>query len=118
MGSDTLDHIADEAPKRAAAAVEKGQAALEKGQAALNEAIATAQQKIAETAKIAEKKLREQAENLRDQTKVYREIAGQQFDDAQRYVVDRVKERPVTAALAGLGVGLLLGLILSPNRDR
>jgi ElaB/YqjD/DUF883 family membrane-anchored ribosome-binding protein len=111
MATDTLDHTADEAPRRASAAVEKGQAAL-------NEAIATAQQKIAETAKVAEKKLREQAEILRDQTKVYRENAGQQFDDAQRYVVDRVKERPVTAALAGLGVGLLLGLILSPNRDR
>jgi len=119
MASDTLDHVKEEAPKMAAAAVEKGQAALEKGQAALNEAIATAQQKIAETAKIAEKKLREQAESLLVQTKPYRENASQQFDDAQRYVVDKVKERPVTAALAGLGVGLLLGLILSnPNRDR
>jgi ElaB/YqjD/DUF883 family membrane-anchored ribosome-binding protein len=116
--TNTLDHVTEEAPKRAAAAVEKGQAALEKGQATLNEAIATAQQKIAESAKIAEKKLREQAEILRDQTKVYRENASQQFDEAQRYVVDRVKERPVTAALAGLGVGLLLGLMLSPNRDR
>ena len=34
-------------------------------------------------------------------------------DDAQRYVVERVKERPVTAALAGLGLGFLLGVLLS-----
>ncbi len=35
----------------------------------------------------------------------------------QRYVVERVKERPVTATLAGLGVGLLLGLLLA-NRSQ
>ena len=110
MPTDTLDHATKEATAAAASAAAKGQAAL-------NEAIATAQQKIVETAKIAEKKLREQAEALRVNTQAYRENAGQQLDDAQRYVVDKVKERPVTAALAGLGVGLLLGLLLS-NRDR
>jgi ElaB/YqjD/DUF883 family membrane-anchored ribosome-binding protein len=38
-------------------------------------------------------------------------------DEAQRYVVERVKERPVTATLAGIGVGLLLGLLLA-NRSQ
>lgn len=111
MATDTLDQRIEESGNSAASAVDKGQKAL-------NDALATAQQKINETAKIAEKALREGAENLRVQTKVYRENAGQQLDDAQRYVVDKVKERPVTAALAGLGVGLVLGLLLSPNRDR
>lgn len=118
MSTDTLDHATKEATAAAASAIDKGQAALDKGQAALNEALATAQQKIAETAKVAEKALREGAEALRVQTKAYRDNAGEQFDEAQRYVVDRVKERPVTAALTGLGIGLLIGMLLSSNRDR
>ena len=44
--------------------------------------------------------------------------AGEQFEVAQRYVVDRVKERPVTATLAGIGVGLLIGLLLAGRGDR
>ncbi|HEY2482829.1 MAG TPA: hypothetical protein VGI30_11620 [Caulobacteraceae bacterium] len=111
MSTDTLEH----ATKETAASVAS---AIDKGQAALNEALATAQQKIAETAKVAEKALKEGAEALRVQTKAYRENASEQFDEAQRYVVDKVKERPVTAALTGLGVGLLIGLLLSSNRDR
>lgn len=109
MSTDTADQVVSKAGNSAAESIDKGQKAL-------NDALATAQQKIAETAKIAEKALREGAENLRVQSKAYRENAGQQFDDAQRYVVERVKERPVTAALSGLGVGLLLGLLLSNNR--
>jgi len=38
-------------------------------------------------------------------------------EEAQRYVMERVKERPMTATLAGLGVGVLIGLLLS-NRSR
>ncbi|HEV7158507.1 MAG TPA: hypothetical protein VGN38_09150 [Caulobacteraceae bacterium] len=109
MSTDTVDQIVNKAGNSAADSIDKGQKAL-------NEALAMAQQKIAETAKIAQKALREGAENLRTQSASYRENAGQQFDDAQRYVVERVKERPVTAALTGLGVGLLLGLLLSNNR--
>jgi ElaB/YqjD/DUF883 family membrane-anchored ribosome-binding protein len=109
MSTDTVDQTIEDARKSAASSIDKGQKAL-------NDALATAQQKIAETAKIAEKALREGAESLRVQTQAYRENAGAQFDDAQRYVVDRVKERPVTAALTGLGVGLLLGMLLSNNR--
>jgi ElaB/YqjD/DUF883 family membrane-anchored ribosome-binding protein len=52
-------------------------------------------------------------ETLRTQTRVYTDNAGQQVDEAQRYVLERVKERPLTATLTGLGVGLLLGLLLS-----
>jgi ElaB/YqjD/DUF883 family membrane-anchored ribosome-binding protein len=116
MSTDTLDHAAKETAAATKDAAAQVAAAIDKGQAALNDALNTAQQKIAETAKVAEKALRDGAEALRVQTKDYRENAGQQFDDAQRYVVDRVKERPVTAALAGLGVGLLIGLLLNSNR--
>jgi len=43
--------------------------------------------------------------------------AGQQVDEAQRYLTERVKERPMTAVLAGVGIGLVLGLLLS-NRSQ
>ena len=110
MSTDSLDQTADDIKSSTAAAAEKGQKAF-------NDAIAMAQDKIAETARVAQKALREGADNLRTQSKVYRDNASEQFDEAQRYIVDRVKERPVTAALTGLGVGLLLGLLLS-NRDK
>lgn len=110
MSADTLEHSADNAARKAAAAAEKGQQAF-------NDALAAAQQTITEAARSAERALRDGVETLRAQTKPYQEKAGQQFDEAQRFVVDRVRERPVTAALAGLGAGLLLGLLLS-HRDK
>ena len=110
MSTDTLEHPTDQAAHKAAAMAEKGQKAF-------NDALAAAQQTISDAAKSAERALREGAETLRTQTKGYRDNAGQQLDDAQRYVLERVRERPVTAALAGLGAGLLLGLLLS-NRDK
>ncbi|HXU99084.1 MAG TPA: hypothetical protein VG166_01130 [Caulobacteraceae bacterium] len=110
MSTDTLDHSVDQAASKAATASEKGQKAFA-------DALAAAQQTIADAAKAAERALRDGAETLRAQTKEYRDSAGAQLDDAQRYVLERVRERPVTAALAGLGAGLLLGLLLS-NRNR
>jgi ElaB/YqjD/DUF883 family membrane-anchored ribosome-binding protein len=106
MPTDTLDHAAKEANKAAAAATERGQKAL-------NDALNAAQQTIADAAKVAERALKEGSEALREQTRSLRENAGQQLDEAQRYVVGQVRERPVTAALAGLGVGLVAGLLLS-----
>jgi ElaB/YqjD/DUF883 family membrane-anchored ribosome-binding protein len=79
--------------------------------------LAAAQAKLTEKAKAAQEALRGQADALMERTRGYRENAGQQFNDAQDYLVERIKERPVTAALTGLGVGLILGLLLS-NRDR
>ena len=57
-------------------------------------------------------------ETVRAQSRTYTDTAGQSFDDAQKYVVERVKEKPVTATLAGLGVGLLLGFLLSSRSNR
>jgi ElaB/YqjD/DUF883 family membrane-anchored ribosome-binding protein len=42
-----------------------------------------------------------------------RPSASRALDDAQRFVVERVKARPVTALMAGLGAGVLVGLLLS-----
>lgn len=87
--------------------------AIDKGHESLNEAIELAERNIREAAKRIDKAVRDGVETIREQTAPYREQAGQQFDEAQKYLVERVKERPVTATLAGLGVGLLLGLLLA-----
>lgn len=52
-------------------------------------------------------------ETIRAQSRTYTDTAGQSIDDASKYVVERVKEKPVTATLAGLGVGVLIGFLLS-----
>jgi ElaB/YqjD/DUF883 family membrane-anchored ribosome-binding protein len=119
MPADTLSP-ADETAEAAASAKKAAKAAVasavESGQKRLDEAIDAAERVINEAAKRLEKALRESVEAIRIHAGPYRDTAGQQFDEAQKYVVQRVKERPVTATLAGLGVGLLLGLLLA-NRS-
>jgi ElaB/YqjD/DUF883 family membrane-anchored ribosome-binding protein len=110
MTTESLNHAVDEAKSAA-------ETAGDQGQKAFNEALAVAERTITEAAKKAEKALKESIETLRAQTKIYGETAGQQAEEAQRYVLERVKERPVTATLTGLGVGVLLGLLLS-NRGK
>ncbi len=120
MPDDITSPAADPASEASAAAKRAAKAAvasaMETGQKSLNDAIDLAERNLNEAAKRVEKVLREGVEQLKAQTQPYRETAGQQLDEAQKYVVERVKERPVTATLAGLGVGLLLGLLLA-NRS-
>jgi len=77
-----------------------------------------ARERLTDAAHRTEAAVREGMETLRAQSRAYADTATQQFDDAQRYVVERVKERPVTATLAGVGVGLLIGLLLASRGDR
>ena len=44
------------------------------------------------------------------------DVAGENLENARVYVVERVQERPLTATLAALGVGFLLGALLSGSR--
>ena len=76
-----------------------------------------AERSIADATKTAERALRDGLDTLRSQVKTYSDEAGDNVDVAQRYVMSRVKERPVTATLTGLGIGLLIGLLLS-NRPK
>jgi len=121
MPADTLDSIDDEVASKTAKVRKAAKAAVESAteisQKRLNETIDAAERGIREAARRVERAVRDGVETIRDQAGPYREQATQQFDDAQKYVLERVKERPLTATLAGLGVGLLLGLLLAsrPN---
>jgi ElaB/YqjD/DUF883 family membrane-anchored ribosome-binding protein len=42
--------------------------------------------------------------------------AAERLDEAQRYVVERVQERPVQSTAIALGVGVLIGLLLAGRR--
>jgi ElaB/YqjD/DUF883 family membrane-anchored ribosome-binding protein len=86
---------------------------VETAQRALKESLAAAERRLTEAAKTAERVIKDSIEAIKAQTQAYSGPASQTVDEAQRYVVERVKERPVTATLAGLGVGFLLGLLLS-----
>jgi ElaB/YqjD/DUF883 family membrane-anchored ribosome-binding protein len=81
-----------------------------------SEAAAAAKANLADAAKRIEASLTQGLETLRAQTRTYTDTAGQSVDEASRYVSERVRERPITATLAGLGVGVLLGLLLAGNR--
>jgi ElaB/YqjD/DUF883 family membrane-anchored ribosome-binding protein len=77
---------------------------------------AEAQRTFAEAAKRIEKAVQDGLEQLRAQSRAYADTAGQQLDEAGRYVSDRVKERPLASTGAALGVGVLIGLLLSTGR--
>ncbi|MFI4975172.1 MAG: hypothetical protein ACHP84_11590 [Caulobacterales bacterium] len=106
-----------DAAQDAQTAVKNAKAALDNGQRSFAEAMTVAERSLGDAAKRLEKVLKEGVDALKSQTEAYAPKASQQMDEAQKYLVERVKERPVTATLAGLGVGLLLGLLLA-NRSK
>lgn len=55
-------------------------------------------------------------EQLRAQSRVYADSASEQLGQASEYVTERVRERPLAAVGAALGVGVLIGLLLSSGR--
>ena len=122
MPADTLGSLDDEVEAKSAKLRKSAKAAVssaaETSQEKLNEAIDLADRSFREAAKRIEKAVREGVETIRAQSGPYRENATQQFDEAQKYVVERIKERPLVATLAGLGVGLLIGLLMASRSEK
>jgi ElaB/YqjD/DUF883 family membrane-anchored ribosome-binding protein len=110
---DQFAHVSEEA-KQAREAVNN---ATDHGQRALNEALAAAERTIASATKAFERLLKDSVDTLRAQTGTYADEARQHFEQGQQYVTEQVKERPLTFTVAGLGVGLLLGLLLSTRAN-
>jgi hypothetical protein len=69
-----------------------------------------------DAAAVLERLLGQSLDAARARLDSYSADPARSFEEAQRYIVHRVKERPVTAALSGLGVGLFLGLLLARSR--
>ena len=77
---------------------------------------AEAQRTFAEVRGRIEQVVQDGLEQIRSQSRVYADTAGQQLEQAQTYVTERVRERPLAATGAALGVGVLIGLLLSSGR--
>lgn len=55
-------------------------------------------------------------EQVRSQGREAASVAGDGLEDARAFMVERVQERPLTATFAALGVGFLVGLLISGSR--
>lgn len=77
---------------------------------------AEAQRTFADARARIEQAVQDGLEQLRTQSRAYADTAGEQLEVAQQYVTERVRERPLAAIGAALGVGVLVGLLLSAGR--
>ncbi len=93
-------------------AADDSKAAVNSAAESMTKFSAEAQRSFADAAKRFEKAVTEGIEQLRAQSRAYADTAGEQFDEAQQYVTERVRERPLAATAAALGVGVLIGLLL------
>jgi ElaB/YqjD/DUF883 family membrane-anchored ribosome-binding protein len=57
-------------------------------------------------------------QQLRAQSRVYADLAGEQLDEAGRVASEQIRARPLAAAGAALGVGVLIGLLLASAARR
>ncbi|MDP8915641.1 MAG: hypothetical protein M3M95_00270 [Pseudomonadota bacterium] len=64
---------------------------------------------VREAAREGKDLVRDRAEDLREESRHYADVAGRQLDLAQRTVTDTLREKPVAATLAVLGAALLIG---------
>lgn len=75
-----------------------------------------AQRTFRDAAKHFERAIQEGVEQLRAQSRAYADTASEQFEEAQRYVVDNVRERPLAATGVAVGIGVVIGMLLAGGR--
>jgi len=105
MPANAVDYAADETKSASGSASD-----------AANKLSAEAQRTFNEARQRIEKVVQDGLEQLRTQSRAYTDNAGQQLEVAQQYVTERVRERPLAATGAALGIGVLIGLLLSAGR--
>jgi len=79
---------------------------------------AEAQRAIAEASKRIDAAVQEGLQQLRAQSRVYADAAGEQLDEAARLASDQIRARPLAATGAALGVGVIIGLLLASTARR
>lgn len=77
---------------------------------------ADAQKAIADAAKRIEATVQQALEQVRAQSRVYADVAGEQLDEATRAASEQIRARPLAATGAALGVGVLIGMLLASRR--
>jgi ElaB/YqjD/DUF883 family membrane-anchored ribosome-binding protein len=108
MPANAVDYAADQTKSASGAGSDAANSA--------NKLSAEAQRTFNDARQRIEQVVQEGLERLRSQSRVYADNAGQQIEQAQQYVTERVRERPLAATGAALGVGVLIGLLLSSGR--
>lgn len=89
---------------------------LDEARKATADAAAQTGRAINDIARRAGSAVQERFDELGVDPREYSDYAGQKAQDAQQYLVDRINERPVPAALAALGLGVIVGMLLSGSR--
>jgi ElaB/YqjD/DUF883 family membrane-anchored ribosome-binding protein len=104
---------AESVPNAADSAAAEARDAAAKARQAVSEGISIAEEVVREILRSAERVAKDAGAAIHSRSRGCSGPAKESLDDARRYLVERVKERPVTATLAGLGLGVLIGVLLS-----
>jgi ElaB/YqjD/DUF883 family membrane-anchored ribosome-binding protein len=75
-----------------------------------------AQTAIADATRRIEAAVTKGLEQVRSQSRVYADAAGDQLDEAARVASEQIRARPLVSTGAALGIGVLIGLLLAPRR--
>jgi ElaB/YqjD/DUF883 family membrane-anchored ribosome-binding protein len=78
---------------------------------------AEAEKALTDFARKADSILRDGLSELRARTGDYADVAGEGFESARDYMIDRVQERPVVSTFAALGLGVLIGFVLAGRKS-
>ena len=91
---------------------------LEEARKARAEAAAEASRAVGDLTRRAQEAVHERLDGIGGPARDYTELAGERFDEAQRYLVDKINEKPIQAAVTALGVGVVIGFLLAGGRGR
>jgi ElaB/YqjD/DUF883 family membrane-anchored ribosome-binding protein len=100
-------------PAKAVSAKSEDAAAVAEDAAKLKSDI---QKAVTDAVKRVEAAAQQSLEQIRAQSRVYADAAGEQLDEAARLASEQIRARPLAATGAALGVGVLIGLLLASRR--
>lgn len=91
-------------------------AAQSKAAANRADGISEEERRVREFALRAEQAVRERAGEFRERAREYYDEASDQLETAQRYVTERVQEKPIVSTLTAVGIGVVIGMLLAGGR--